>query len=116
MFHFGSRDQSPKLTKEERRLIDEAVAAGKVRVIPRGVSAYAPVAVYNPAQSRVEYTTHSSPILSRRRKLRDERIQQYARLHLEGMDVVRCANALGISIHTAEKYRTMAVKAGLIKL
>lgn len=85
-----------ELTKEERRLIDEAVAAGKVTQIPRGQSAWQIVeGVHLSPSVHHAIRVKQLEVIERRKKVRV--------LHGEGKTVKQIASALKVRYGAVSK-------------
>lgn len=67
---FGRKYEKSIITPEERRLIDEAVDAGRVRKIKTGRSAYADDIVYDEASGHLRYADKEAANKRLRRKNR----------------------------------------------
>jgi DNA-binding NarL/FixJ family response regulator len=74
----------------DRELIDAAIAAGKVQVIPRGVSGKAD------DDARLRRT---SPMAAKQRKLAEKRRPKVAKLWDDGFNVAAIAERLRVSDH-----------------
>lgn len=100
-FNFANPPPSSPLSPEERALIDAAVAEGKVRVIPRGVSGLEPL-----TPQQLDWKTGGSLAAQKsaetRRRAQRLRQAQVAHMSGQGMSSRAIAAALVLPLSTVQ--------------